>query len=104
MEVIEQETQVLHGKIKTLESENEKMIIENKKYQLLSGAKKVGADKTSAYIEKIAQLETQLAEANKKLEGVPSDNKTTTFDATAKKKLKDEVDKLKETLKKVIVT
>lgn len=66
MQVIEQEAMVLRGKVQSLESENEKLTVENKRLHLLRGTKKVERG-IEGYIEQIATLEVELSNANKKI-------------------------------------
>lgn len=66
LQVIEQEAVVLRSKVQSLESENEKLVMENKKLQLLKGVKK--SDKViDKYIDQIATLEIELSDANKRI-------------------------------------
>lgn len=66
LQVIEQEAIVLRSKVQSMESENEKLTSENKKLQLLKGAKK--SDKViDKYVDQIARLEVELNDANKRI-------------------------------------
>lgn len=80
LQIIEQEAAVLRTKVNTLESENEKLISDNKRLQLMKGTKNLKMDKNlDKYIDQIAMLEIDLAEATKKIasleqNGILTDN------------------------------
>lgn len=68
LQVIEQETSIFRSKIQSLETENEKLLSENKKLQLVKGTKNFRADKNiDRYIDQIAILEVELGEKNNQI-------------------------------------
>lgn len=68
IQVMEQEAAILRNKVQTLETENEKLIVENKKLQLLRGTKNLKSDKNlDKYVDQIANLELEINEKNEKI-------------------------------------
>lgn len=65
LQLVEQEAAILRAKITTLETDNEKLVAENKKLELLRGTKKTFTTTDSETIDKIASLEAKLAESEK---------------------------------------
>lgn len=80
LQVIEQETSVLRNKVQSLETENEKLTAENKKLSLLRGTKAAkSSDKNmDKYIDQIASLEVELADAKTRIKELENTNVTTT--------------------------
>lgn len=65
LQLVEQEASILRTKTMTLENENEKLSAENRKMQLLRGAKKIASAPESETVDKIVALENKLADAEK---------------------------------------
>lgn len=73
LQVIDQEASVLRNKVQSLETENEKLIAENKKLSLLRGTKSKSSEKNlDKYIDQIAKLEIELGEAQEKIKALES--------------------------------
>lgn len=69
LQVIDQEASVLRNKVQSLETENEKVIAENKRLSLLRGTKSTKLDRNKdKFIDQIATLEVELAEKNEKIQ------------------------------------
>ncbi|KAF7281936.1 hypothetical protein GWI33_004055 [Rhynchophorus ferrugineus] len=86
LQVIEQEAYVLRNKVQSLETENEKLTAENKKLNLLKGTKSIkNSDKImDKYIDQIAMLEIELAEAKQKVKDSEMNNAKSTMDIDLK--------------------
>lgn len=71
LQVVEQEAVVLRTKIQTLETENEKLLSENKHLDLLKATRKLSSGKSSEnetkYLDQIATLEVDLTNANRQI-------------------------------------
>ncbi|KAL0267672.1 UNVERIFIED_CONTAM: hypothetical protein PYX00_009869 [Menopon gallinae] len=83
LQLVEQEATILRTRITTLESDNEKLVAENKKLELLRGAKKASTTAESETVDKIASLEAKLAESEKTIKELQE--KLDKPDNTAKK-------------------
>ncbi|CAH0389367.1 unnamed protein product [Bemisia tabaci] len=95
---VEQEASILRTKNQTLEMDYEKLLAENKKLQLSKGSKKGGLVNSSQFElkGKIAALEKELEEANKKIqqfEGSKNGSKSSN-DLSEVDKLKSQISKL----------
>nr|XP_018902626.1 PREDICTED: centromere protein F-like isoform X2 [Bemisia tabaci] len=95
---VEQEASILRTKNQTLEMDYEKLLAENKKLQLSKGSKKGGLLNSSQFElkGKIAALEKELEEANKKIqqfEGSKNGSKSSN-DLSEVDKLKSQISKL----------
>ncbi|KRT81003.1 hypothetical protein AMK59_5640 [Oryctes borbonicus] len=103
LEVIEQEASVLRTRVQNYENENEKLLQENKRLQLIRGTKNIKTDKAiDKYIDQIATLEIQLGEANMKIREL--EEKSSSNDNVENLKLKlieNERDNLANTLTKL---
>lgn len=68
LQVIEQEASIFRSKIQSLETENEKLLSENKKLQSLKSIKNFKSEKNiDKYIDQIAILEVELSEKNNQI-------------------------------------
>lgn len=97
---------MLRTKVQSLESENEKLTVDNKKLQLLKVSRTNKADKTlDIYIDKIATLEVELNDANNKITELENEKKTGKGEGETEnikiKKLQNEKEKLANTLEKL---
>ncbi|XP_017771201.1 PREDICTED: myosin-2 heavy chain isoform X2 [Nicrophorus vespilloides] len=107
LQVIEQEASVFRNKAQTLEVENEKLIADNKRLELLRGTKNLKADKAlDIYVDKIATLEVDLEAAVKKIKDLEEKRpiKAPNGDVASSKQMKlmeKERDKLQNILNKL---
>ncbi|XP_066906905.1 uncharacterized protein [Halyomorpha halys] len=99
LQVVETEASILRTKTQNLETENEKLLSENKKLSLIAASKTRSSSVERTLNEsKLANLEKQLEESNKKIKELESGKKTLT--AKSDSTPVAEVEKLKNQLKK----
>lgn len=104
LQLVEQEATVLRNKVQSLETESEKMSLENKRFQLLQGTKNMKSDRSSEkYIDKIAELEVELEYAKKKIKDFEDKTEKSLTDTKLRPAEKADVEKIKVQLSKVII-